>query len=395
MRSTLLIAAKDLRQRLRDRSAVLIAVVVPLGLAAIFRLILGDVLGGQLTFDLAVVDADGGRLAQAFAGEVLPPIEEQGVINVRPVATEQEGRRLAEDGEVDAAFVIPAGFTAAVEAGRPAELRVIGNVDAQVGTAVARSIAESFAGELGAVQLSVAVVATARGLTPGSPELAAIAGRAAAAPSPIAIEDLSATKKELDPATYYAAGMSVFFLFFTVQFGVTSLLDERRDGTMSRLLAAPIRRGSILGGKLLTSYALGVVSTGVLVFATSLALGADWGNPTGVALLVLTGVLAATSITALVTTLAKNAEQAGSWQSIIAVVLGILGGAFFPVSQAGGLIARLSLATPHAWFLRGLADLAGGGGIEAVLLPAGVMLAFAAAVGALAVLRINRALSLT
>jgi ABC-2 type transport system permease protein len=40
---TLLIAAKDARQRLRDRSLFLYALVVPLGLAFVFSLILGDV----------------------------------------------------------------------------------------------------------------------------------------------------------------------------------------------------------------------------------------------------------------------------------------------------------------------------------------------------------------
>ena len=53
--------------------------------------------------------------------------------------------------------------------------------------------------------------------------------------------------------------MAVFFLFFTVQFGVASILDERRDGTLARMLAAPIRRSSVLGGKLLTSLVLGIV----------------------------------------------------------------------------------------------------------------------------------------
>ena len=38
MRAALLILAKDLRQRLRDRSALLVAIVVPLVLASIFGL---------------------------------------------------------------------------------------------------------------------------------------------------------------------------------------------------------------------------------------------------------------------------------------------------------------------------------------------------------------------
>ena len=43
MRHALTIAAKDLRRRLRDRTAILVALVLPLGLAWIFSLTLGDI----------------------------------------------------------------------------------------------------------------------------------------------------------------------------------------------------------------------------------------------------------------------------------------------------------------------------------------------------------------
>ena len=43
MRHAWTIAAKDLRRRLRDRTALLVAIVLPLGLAWIFSLTLGDV----------------------------------------------------------------------------------------------------------------------------------------------------------------------------------------------------------------------------------------------------------------------------------------------------------------------------------------------------------------
>jgi ABC-2 type transport system permease protein len=89
----------------------------------------------------------------------------------------------------------------------------------------------------------------------------------------------------------------------------------------------------------------------------------------------------------LVATLAKTADQAGSWQAIVAVVMGALGGAFFPIAQAGRGLALLSYLTPHGWFMRGLADLAGGGGVGAVWQPAAAMLVFAAIGGGLAVLR--------
>jgi ABC-2 type transport system permease protein len=367
MRVALAILGNDLRRRLRDRSALLVALVLPLALAGIFSLALADVSDEDVSFEYALEDDDGGRTARAFAGALA---------QVEVVA-------LTDDrGAASATFVLPRGFSAAVEAGRPARIDVVGDVNAPIGTLVARSIAERFGADVRAVGAAVAAAAGADGP-------AALAERASRVPTPVTLEDVTATRKELDPKTFYAAGMAVFFLFFTVQLGISSLLEERRNGTLGRLLAAPIRRSTILGGKVLTSLVIGIASMSVLAVATSLLLGADWGNPLGVAILIVAGVLAATALTALVATLARTQEQAGNWQTIAALVLGMLGGSFFPVSQAGGLLATLSLATPHAWFLRGLADVSAGGGAADALPAAGAILVFAAVAGLAALARLG------
>ena len=390
MRAAVLICLKDLKARLRDRSALLIGIVVPLGLAFIFNSIFSGISGNSKAISLGVVNADRGAVAQQFVDQVLGPVGRRGLIAVHPEPTVARARALAAKGTLNAVIVIPAGFSARVQANRPASMQVIGNVDAPISSQIARSIAESYASDLNRVRLSVATAVHGRG-TSGPPppaRLRVLAARAAAAAAPVAVRDVSAKSKELDQKSFFAAGMAVFFLFFTVQFGVTSLLEERNEGTLARLLAAPISRASILGGKLLTSFLLGVISMVVLVAATSLLFGASWGNPAGVAVLIVAATLAAMGIMALIATLAKNAEQAANWQSVVAVVLGLLGGTFFPVSQAPGILSRLTFVAPQAWFLRGLGDLRGGG-VSVVWVPALAMLGFAVVAGGLAMTRLR------
>ena len=390
MRAAWLICLKDLRARLRDRSAVLIGIVVPLGLAFIFNSIFSGISGASDVISLGVVSADHGAVSQQFTGQVLPAVGRSGLIAIHTEPTLAQARALAAKGTLAAVIVIPAGFSARVQANQPASMQVIGNVDAPISTQVARSIAESFAADLNRIRLSVATVAAGNPGAPLSPaQIQALAARAAAVAAPVAVSDVSAQTKELDQKSFFAAGMAVFFLFFTVQFGVTSLLEERNDGTLARLLAAPISRNSILGGKLLTSFALGVISMTVLAVATTLLFGASWGNPLGVAVLVVAAILAATGIMALIATLARNAEQAANWQSVVAVILGLVGGTFFPVSQAPGVLSRLTFVAPQAWFLRGLGDLRGGS-ISVVWIPALAMLVFAVVTGGLAMTRLRR-----
>lgn len=392
MHAALTIAGKDVRQRLRDRSAIVMALVLPLALAFLFNLVFGSAAAPR-PFRYAVVDLDRGPIAQAFRGDVLAGLDRAGLVRLRETAGVQEARRLADAGTVDAAFVLPAGLSATTQSGRPAQLEVIGSVDAPTAVDVARSIAGSYAAELTSVRLAVAAALPADHPGQAPPQqLGELAARAAAATQPVAVRDVSAAAKLLDTATFFPASMAVFFLFFTVQLGVSSLLDERSGGTLHRLLAAPVPRWSVLVGKLLTSVIIGVVSTSVLVVASAVLMGSRWGDPLGVGMLVVAGVLAATGVTALVASLARNAEQAGSWGAVVAVLLGLLGGVFFPIAQVGGAAAAASLLTPHAWFLRGLGELQGGGGPLVALPAAGAMLAFAAVTFAVALSRLGKVL---
>jgi linearmycin/streptolysin S transport system permease protein len=375
MVAALTILRKDLRQRLRDRSALLVAIVVPLVLASIFGLIFHSAIGGRVSFTFGLVDQDRGPAAQAFSS-ALGPLQREGLVTVQREQTLAAGRSAADKNRVSATFVVPRGFSAAIGYGRPATLQVLGSVDSSIGAQVAQSIAQSYADRIDTARIVVA----AGGWQAGQ-------GLFAALPTPISIADVSTKGRQLDAGTFYAAGMAVFFLFFTVQFGISSILEERRDGTLARMLVAPIHRSAVLTGKLLTSLVLGVMSMAVLALATHLLLSAHWGNVLGVAILIAAGVLAATAVMALVATLARTPEQAQSWQAMVALVLGMLGGTFFPVAQAGGLLATASLATPQAWFLRGLENMTGGAGAGAVLGPAAAILAFAVITGSLAFMR--------
>lgn len=380
MRAAWVIAGKDLRQRLRDRSAFIVGFLAPFALAYIFSLLLGPVSDEAFLPALGLVDADGGEAAAGLV-ELLEAMDREGQIELTSGLGEEEALQAVEEGELAAVILVPEGFTRVVVNLQPAVVEVVGNVDAPTSTEVAQAIAQGFVGRLQCATLAVATLTAAEGGLQGDP--ASLAAEAAAAPDPVEIGLAETAAKQLDPTTFYVAGMAIFFVFFTVQYGVTSLLDERREGTMARLLAAPISRGALLAGKAATSVVLGVVSMAVLTVSSRFLMGANWGDPAGAGLLILAAVISATGVTALVAGLSSTPEGAGNSQSIIAVVLGILGGAFFPVSLGEGVIDNLSLLTPHQWFLRGLAELAGGGGPGDVLVHVAAMTAFGLAAGLL------------
>jgi len=387
------IAGKDLKLRIRDRSAIIIGLVAPLVLAVVFNLIFGSAgdPSAGLELQYGMVDLDQSELSMAFT-EVLESVEDEGILTLDSYLDQDDADTAIEDGDIDAFYLIDAGFGAGVMANAAPEFRVIGDIDSPTATNIAVSIAEQFSSGIEASQLAIATTATVSDTPIGPALIESLEGDPATAAFSYQLVDETAETRQLDSTTYYAAGMAVFFLFFTVQYGVLGLLEEERDGTLVRLMAAPISKSTIIVGKAILSFALGVISMGVLIGATSLdfLMGADWGATAGVALLVVTGILSAVGIMGLVASIAKTAEGAGNLGAIIAVVLGMLGGVFFPLGSGDDILSKLTYLTPHAWFMRGLGDLAGGAPWTNALPAAGAMTLFALVTGSISWVLLNR-----
>ena len=393
MRVALVVAAKDLRQRLRNRSAILVSIVAPLGLAVIFSQLLGPAVQFHATY--VVADMDGGTLSTVLRDDVIGGLEKSGVADVTDVPTEAAARAAVDDGTADAAFLVPAGFSSAIQAGQAVKLDIVGARNAGLATEVARAVAQRFADDVVGVQLSVVTAAGVSSSPLSEAAITRIAGEAAAAPPAIAIVDQTADLRQLSLPTYYSAAMAALFLFLTAQMGLVSVFWERDRGTLRRILAGPLRPSDVLWGKLLGGFLQAVISMVVLVLATTVLIKADWGPPLGVAIMVLAGILAATGISTLVVSFFHTAEAAGAASSAVAITLGILGGTFAPTNTAPEVMARVALITPHAWFLRGLGEMAGAGGTVADCLPAaGVLLLMAAVTGGLGLMRARRLVSL-
>lgn len=373
MRAVLTMAASDLRQRARDRSVYLFALVVPLALIAVFNLVFGDAEGVRLEpVTVAVAAPADDELAAAVTG-VLRDVRIGGepVTVVEAAADQVRGEVVS--GAADVGLVIPPGFGADVRAGEPVPVGVVEGTGNEVGAQVALTVVEATLDRLAAG--SVTAVAGARAGVPAD-ELAGLAEDAVAGAPAYRLVEGERADEQLDAAGALVAGQAGLFLLFTVGFGVLALVGERETGTLARLRSMPLRTGQIVAAKALVSFVLGVVATTVLLVAGGWLFGVGFGSPVGVAVLVLSVVTAATSVMFVIARLARTSEQAGIAQSITALVLGVAGGAFFPVDAPGAAAALLDL-NPVAAFTRGLGITASGGSLLDVTGPVAVLLGFA------------------
>jgi ABC-2 type transport system permease protein len=385
LRTARTIAAKELRQRIRDRSAIFTAIVAPLVLAVIITAGLGNTTNFHATF--AVVDLDKGPIAQAFTTQVLQAPQLRKTLTPLVVPTEAAARAAVRRGDVDAGFILPADLSARTQAGNSSTINVIASPARDLAAQVARSIADGFAHRVSGVALAArTALATGRSLPGGS--ITPVIDQVTAAAPPATVDDV-ALRDKFKPGAFFGPSMAIFFLFFTASAGIRSLHGERQTGTLARLLSAPTPRWAILGGKMTATFLTSVVALGTLVVASQILLGVRWGNPIAVIALSLATILAIMGIASIVATLARTEEQANSYSSMLGLILALLGGNFIP-GAAPTLLRRVALITPNGWALRGFTDLGSGGSFATISSSLLVLLLIALVTGSFAMARARR-----
>lgn len=371
MRQLFTLLTTDLVQRLRDKSVIIFAVIVPLALMGAMSLVMGDTMDMDLdTATVAVSAPEDDQLAAALV-QTLPEI---GIDVEVTETTAEDARARADSGDAKLGLVIPEGFSAALMAGEPVEVQAIQGDGSGIETGVVLSVVQGFLDRAGA-----STVATHAGAALGVPgaQLGGLAEQVATGESAITLAQGQASNEQLDPKGALVAGQAGLFLMFTVSFGVLGLLTERELGTLARLRSMPMNPHLVTLSKVLSSFVLGVVATSILLTAGGTLFGVDFGSLLPIAVLIVSAVIATTSLTFIVIKLAKTTEQATIITTILAMVLGIAGGAFFPLS-GGGMLGRLLDLNPVGAMIRGLGITSGGGNLADIGVPVLIMLGFAA-----------------
>lgn len=386
MRTALLIASKDLRQRLRDRSALVLGFIAPLLIAALMSFAFRGTESFHTTLDL--VDQDEGELSAAFV-QMLSGPELSDVLTLRTVSSVAQARRDVDSGAAGAALVVPPTFTDAAHGGRTTPVTVLASVDHTIDARLAEALTHSFTAQVDADQLSLATALAAGAPASSAP---ALASASAQLRLPVATVTALSGRRPVTAIGYYGPAMGIFFMFFAIGFGARGFFMERRGGTFDRILAAPVPPWSMLVGKSLATFVYGVASLTMMYAVTTLAFDAYWGPPAAVAAIVISMALTLVALTAAVTALSRTERQADGLASIVTFGLVLLGGNFVVLTSAPAAVRTLALATPNGWALRAFTDLSTGAPAwGAALPPVLAILAFAVAVGILALLGSRRA----
>ena len=382
MRTFAVVVVKELRQRLRDRSALVVSLIGPVLLATVLSLALAGG-GPSVHVRIAFSPQNGGAAADAVRQALVRTTRDRGV-ETRVTDTRAAAEAAAHDGTVGAAIVFPAGFDAALLRGDAVHLQVIAGKDGALATRIARVIAGGVAARLEDGRRAVRAALAADGRALDAAHVQDLSNRVLAEPLPVQLATTSSGKST--PAAYFGPSMAILFLLFAVPVAARSIVAEHETGTMVRLQAAPIGRVPVLLAKIAASVIPPMAGAAVVWAVTGFGFSANWHDPAAVVLLLLAVTVAAVGISLLVVGLVRTDRQAQTISSLVVFTLALIGGNFIQLPALPDVLRTLARLTPNGWALDGFGRLAGGANAAAVIGDAAVVAGFglvAAAAGML------------
>lgn len=330
IRRTLAIAVKELLHLRRDLRVALTLIGMPMLLILIY--------GYALSFDvehvrLAVVDRDGTRPSREVARAFL----ESGYFDL--VAALHDVRaldRLLDSGRVQAALVIPAGYAAELDAGRPATLQlVLDGSDAQTANTV--------------LAYARQIVASLSPLT-----------RVSSGAGPVVSAPLIWYNPDLTSAKFLVPGLVAFILMVTSVIATAlAVVREKERGTMESLRATPLQALELLVGKTLPYLLLAsVAAAGSLALAWALFDVPVRGSLLWLAVVTVLYLAGSLGWGVLISTLVETQQvafQAGLLTSMLPTML--LSGFVFPISSMPVALQWVTRIVPARYYLVALRDI--------------------------------------
>ncbi len=169
--------------------------------------------------------------------------------------------------------------------------------------------------------------------------------------------------EEMDYLEFFFPGTLVLIVLFTAIFATISIIEDRREGFLQAVIAAPVRRLSIVLGKVLGSATLAIGQAMLFLLLAPLA-GAPLSPVSFIAVSVAL-VPIAFGLSALGVLLAWPMESTQGFHAVMNLFLipmWLLSGALFPAEGASGWVRWIMAANPltycvwtvrHAMYVRG------------------------------------------
>jgi ABC-2 type transport system permease protein len=154
------------------------------------------------------------------------------------------------------------------------------------------------------------------------------------------------------------AGISVFMLLFSVAGIGGSLLDEKQEGILKKLLCSPMPPDYILFGKLVFAIIISIIQLSIMFTYAWLFFGLDiMHHLPSLILMIFAIAFACSGLGIVLASFAKTRQQVQGLSSIIVLVMSALGGSMIPLFVMPEIMQKIAVFTVNYWGIQGIYDI--------------------------------------
>ena len=173
-------------------------------------------------------------------------------------------------------------------------------------------------------------------------------------PIPVTTRDVVGENKNNKMVSFYAAAIGVMFLLFTASGAGGSLLDEAESGTLDRVLSTRVTMGTLLAGKLCFCVLLAFAQL-VLMFTWAwLVFKVDFpGHIPGFVIMGISTAFAVGAFGMVLASICRTRAQLGPLSTLVILLMSSIGGSMFPRYFMSEAMQKAGLLTINAWAIDG------------------------------------------
>lgn len=154
------------------------------------------------------------------------------------------------------------------------------------------------------------------------------------------------------------AGTAILMLLFSVAGVGTSILEEKENGTIKRLLYSPLNGSTILYSKMLFAFFISILQLTAMFLFAWLVLNMDMNvSMSGLILMIISTSFAVSSLGIFLAAIAKTRHQAQNLSTIIILVMSAIGGSMIPMFIMPAILQKIALVSVNYWGIQGFYDL--------------------------------------
>lgn len=153
------------------------------------------------------------------------------------------------------------------------------------------------------------------------------------------------------------AGTAILMLLFSVAGVGTSILEEKENGTINRLLYSPLKGSTILYGKMLFAFFISILQLTAMFLFAWLMFNMDLSvNIPALILMIIATAFAVSSLGIFLAAIAKTRQQAQNLSTIIILIMSAIGGSMIPLFIMPSILQKIALLSVNYWGIQGFYD---------------------------------------